>query len=130
MSDLGNCEIIPADRLKLLRMRPFVKAARETEQLVQRAVRESKVLSLAFSFVGVEGEHQRTRVGCFILAFSVEGSNGMRDAGVGAVGTFNSRLLLLMWAVGKLLSFLSLGFPIWKAELSLATTKTKDDALR
>lgn len=66
------------DRLKLLRMRPFVKAARETEQVVQRAVRESKVLSLAFGFVRVEGEHQRTRVGGFILAFSVESSNGMR----------------------------------------------------
>lgn len=119
MSDLGNCEIIPVDRLKLLRMWPFVKAARETEQVVQRAVRESKVLSLAFSFVPS---------GVLYSGFFC--GELKRDAGVGAVGTFNSRLLLLMWAVGKLLSFLSLSFPIWKAELSLATTKTKDDALR
>lgn len=72
-------------------------------------------------------EHQQTQCGCFILAFSTELKG---DAGVGAADTLNSWLLLLMWPVSKSLSFLSLGFPVWTVELSLATTKTKDDALR
>lgn len=75
-----------------------------------------------------ETEHQWTQVWVLRSGFFYGELKG--DAGVGPADTFNSWLLLLMWPISKLLIFLSLGFPIWTVELSLATTKTKDDALK
>lgn len=58
------------------------------------------------------------------MAFSTENSKGMQ------VLVLQTPLTPVLLLISKLLIFLSLGFPIWTVELSLATTKTKDGALK